>query len=328
MRRQDSEGNCWNRLGAVGVAFILVLGIAPCWFDPGYAGEEKEEKVSFDQLPRAVQESIQKETAGGEIEEIEKVVEGGKTVYEAEFTTDGKEFELTVAEDGEVLGLEEEKEEGEEQDEEGEDEEELKVDFEDMAAGSVPEGCLIAETAGEGKIGKWQVMEMEDAPSGKKVFALVETKNSGHTFNLAIAEEVHVKDLEIEVKVKALSGEEDQGGGPIWRVKDADNYYIARWNPLENNLRVYCVKEGRRKQLASANVEADPKTWHEIEIAMVGNKIEADFDGNKLIEITDDTFTEAGMAGVWTKADAATAFDDFEVEDPDGKNHEGHEEKR
>jgi hypothetical protein len=111
-----------------------------------------------------------------------------------------------------------------------------------------------------------------------------------------------------------MTGKEDQGGGPIWRAKDADNYYIARWNPLEKNFRVYYVKDGRRKQLASADIETDSGKWHEIEIKHVGNKIVAEFDDEKVIEIEDSTFAEGGMVGLWTKADAATAFDDFEVE--------------
>ena len=35
------------------------------------------------------------------------------------------------------------------------------------------------------------------------------------------------------------------------------------------------------------------------------------FDGEKVIEATDDSFTDAGMVGVWTKADSVTLFDDF-----------------
>ena len=35
------------------------------------------------------------------------------------------------------------------------------------------------------------------------------------------------------------------------------------------------------------------------------------FDGKKVIEATDDSFSEAGKAGVWTKADSVTLFDDF-----------------
>ncbi len=70
-------------------------------------------------------------------------------------------------------------------------------------------------------------------------------------------------DVEVKVMVKAVAGVEDQGGGPIWRAKDADNYYICRWNPLENNFRVYFVKDGRRKQLGTADVKTDANIWHE-----------------------------------------------------------------
>ncbi len=41
--------------------------------------------------------------------------------------------------------------------------------------------------------------------------------------------------------LRAHTGKEDQGGGLIWRRRDANNYYIARYNPLERNFRVYYV---------------------------------------------------------------------------------------
>ena len=46
----------------------------------------------------------------------------------------------------------------------------------------------------------------------------------------------------------------------------------------------------------------------------------AELDDKKLIEVEDSTFTEGGMVGLWTKADAATAFDDFEVEIEDDED--------
>lgn len=45
-----------------------------------------------------------KHVADGTIEEIDRDVEGGKTVYEVEYRdASGKEFELKVAEDGRLL---------------------------------------------------------------------------------------------------------------------------------------------------------------------------------------------------------------------------------
>jgi hypothetical protein len=35
------------------------------------------------------------------------------------------------------------------------------------------------------------------------------------------------------------------------------------------------------------------------------------FDGKTSIELEEKTFREAGMVGVWTKADSVTLFDDF-----------------
>ncbi len=195
--------------------------------------------------------------------------------------------------------------------------------FEKSEVGSVPNGWKVAETKGKGKPATWEVVP--GGTESKKAVAITETNNTGGTYNLLIANETHDKDLEISVKVKAITGKEDQGGGPIWRAKDADNYYIARWNPLENNFRVYFVKDGKRIQLASADIETDPGTWHEIEIEHVGNRIVAEFDDKKVIEIEDSTFAEGGRVGLWTKADAATAFDDFKVEIEDDDDDDDHD---
>lgn len=187
--------------------------------------------------------------------------------------------------------------------------------FEKSEVGSVPKGWKVAETNGKGKTATWEVVS--DGAKSKKAVAITENKNSGSTYNLLISTETNYKNLEIELKVKSMTGRQDQGGGPVWRVRDADNYYIARWNPLENNFRIYYVKDGNRTQLASADIETDSGTWHEIEIEHVGNKIVAEFDDKQVIEIEDSTFAEGGMVGLWTKADAATAFDDFKVESED-----------
>ena len=65
--------------------------------------EEQEEKVTLDQCPAPVQETIKKESAGGTIKEIEKETQGGVTIYEAEYVKDGKTIEIEVAPDGKLL---------------------------------------------------------------------------------------------------------------------------------------------------------------------------------------------------------------------------------
>src|SRR5437763_13741916 len=101
------------------------------------------------------------------------------------------------------------------------------------------------------------------------------------------------QDGEIEVKVRANTGEEDQGGGVIWRVRDANNYYIARYNPLESNFRLYYVKNGDRRQRASARgIDIKAGKWFTLKIVQHGDKMEGYLNGKKYIEASDKTFTE------------------------------------
>ena len=50
---------------------------------------------------------------------------------------------------------------------------------------------------------------------------------------------------------------------------------------------------------------------------MAGNKITCYLDGRKYLEAEDSTFPEAGMIGLWSKADAQSYFDDLTVSSPE-----------
>jgi hypothetical protein len=66
--------------------------------------EDKDEvKVTIDQVPAPVKATLEKESSGGTISEIEKDTTEGKTVYEADATIGGKKYEIKVAEDGTLL---------------------------------------------------------------------------------------------------------------------------------------------------------------------------------------------------------------------------------
>ncbi len=173
----------------------------------------------------------------------------------------------------------------------------------------------VAETSGTGKAGKWTVVKDDSAPSKPNVLKL-ETQADGKTYNLCIAEKSSFKDLDLRVRVKAISGNVDQGGGPIWRCKDENNYYICRINPLEGNFRVYKVEKGKRTELESAKLETKTGQWYEVRVVMVGKRIECYVDGKKHLDATDDTFKVAGKVGLWTKADASSSFDEVAVNVP------------
>jgi len=110
----------------------------------------------------------------------------------------------------------------------------------------------------------------------------------------------------------ATQGKFDQGGGPVWRYQDANNYYICRHNPLEDNFRIYKVIAGKRSQLASLDLKAETGQWHTIRVVMRGDKIVGSINGKEL-GVRDGAISKAGKVGLWTKADAVTEFDRFSV---------------
>jgi hypothetical protein len=115
----------------------------------------------------------------------------------------------------------------------------------------------------------------------------------------------------VEVKFKSISGKEDQAGGVVWRLKDANNYYVARANALEDNVTIYDTVNGRRTERKRANMKVAPNQWHTLRVDFQGSHFTVTFDGKKALEWDDATFKDAGKVGVWTKADSVTAFDDF-----------------
>ncbi len=185
--------------------------------------------------------------------------------------------------------------------------------FDDLAVGSLPAGWRSEGTNRNGTApADWAVVQDSTAPSGDRVLALRDARGAeGDVFNMLWTDAVRLRDGFVEAHVKAVDGVEDQGGGVVWRVQDANNYYVARWNPLEDNFRVYYVEDGERHQLDSFRTRGNPESWHVVRAEMVGDKITCYLDGEALLEVRDGRFPEAGGVGVWAKADALTWFDDF-----------------
>jgi len=181
-------------------------------------------------------------------------------------------------------------------------------DFKKDQVGEPPAGFSFGKT-GQGRPGKWVVADDPSASPGGRVLAQVDADGTDYRFPIAVADSPVLKDLHLEVRCKPVSGKVDQACGLVFRYRDENNYYVARANALEDNVRLYHVVQGRRRQFAGWNGKVAGQTWHTLAIEARGNRLQVLFDGNPVIDAQDDTFKEAGKVGVWTKADSVTHFD-------------------
>jgi hypothetical protein len=195
------------------------------------------------------------------------------------------------------------------------------ITFDNVKPGALPPGWTSAMTH-NGGAPRWEVRSDDTAPSKPNVLAQLSDDRTSGRFPLAIYEKASVKDGEVSVKCKPISGRGDQACGIVWRYRDPNNYYIVRSNALENNIVLYKVENGERKSIAPKGTPSRtygvkhpvPKAaWSEMRVSFSANRIAVSFNGKQVFEAEDSTFAGAGKVGLWTKADSVTYFDDFTI---------------
>ena len=112
-------------------------------------------------------------------------------------------------------------------------------------------------------VGQWEV-----ARDGDNQVLYQKAKNDDATFNVALAAGTNFKDLELSVKLRAVAGEVDRGGGLVWRRQGRQELLHRPLQPARGQLprlqgpgrQAYPVpvgKDSRRRQVAHAPRDDD-----------------------------------------------------------------------
>ena len=137
-----------------------------------------------------------------------------------------------------------------------------------------------AGLTGSGPPPRWTLIE----DGGRKVLAETSKDTTDYRFPLAIFDQPVAADIDVAVRFKP------------------------------DNVRLYNVVAGQRRQFAGANVKVPTGVWQELRLAVRGSRFEVFLDGKSLYSATDTTFTAAGRVALWTKADSVTYFDDLRIQ--------------
>jgi hypothetical protein len=188
--------------------------------------------------------------------------------------------------------------------------------FDDTPPGAVAPGVRVAETGGRGTPATWSVVADPSAPSPPHAFGVTASTNTKKTYNLALVEDTRLANVDLQVMIRAVSGELNRGGGLVWRAKGENDYYLARWDPTEDNVYIYLVEGGARTALAKVDLEIDHDAWHALRVVASGSRIELYIDDAPVLTADDATLKAPGMIGLWTKSDALSRFDDLSAAAP------------
>jgi hypothetical protein len=107
------------------------------------------------------------------------------------------------------------------------------IRFDSDPVGAAP--CGWTSTCTGASEPRWTVEQEGTAPSKLKI-----VRQSGQgKFPLLLQDDVVVRDGFVEARFKSIEGSQDRAAGLVWRVSDANNYYVARANALEDNVVLY-----------------------------------------------------------------------------------------
>lgn len=195
----------------------------------------------------------------------------------------------------------------------------LQASFNGEPVGGMPAGFNSAQT-GNGVPPAWIVQHHELAGSNTPYLVQVSADRERNRFPLLVATDFTATDVELAVDFLPVSGTIDQAAGLVWRYQDPDNYYVVRANALEDNVVLYKVVNGRRSDIRpegaglfayGKSATVGTQQWQRIRLVARGNRHSVYLNGEHLFDVVDDSFTESGGVGLWTKADSVTAFDNF-----------------
>lgn len=158
---------------------------------------------------------------------------------------------------------------------------------------------------GHGAPPRWIVA----ADGDRRALRQASTDRTGIHYPMALAKDFFGGDVKATARMRYVAGDVDRAGGLVLRYHDAGNYYVARVNAAEGDLRIFRVVNGLRRTIGLVKATSADGEWHTLEFSAAGSTLTATLDGAHAA-VAHDSYFLKGRAGLWTKSDSVTDFAD------------------
>lgn len=191
--------------------------------------------------------------------------------------------------------------------------------FDNDAIQRAPAGFTLA-LSGVGQPPDWFVVRDETAPSQPNALAQPETDRDETRYPLCILDNIQAKNVACGVSFKIVRGMRDMSAGIVWRYLDKDNYYLFCIGALESRISLCKMERGQLTVLGTntANKNAPPfikpGSWYSMQVICYDRSLQVFVNRRRYFQHTDQTFSNPGKIGLWTKSGSYVQFDDMYVQ--------------
>src|SRR5690348_11045118 len=164
---------------------------------------------------------------------------------------------------------------------------------------------------------RWEIRRDPSAPTSPYVLAQVSTSPHQDELSLAILNSMSLRDGDISVRFKPVSGHEDEGGGLVFRYRDPRNYYLVRADAHDGEVTVYKMENGVCSPIRPRGVTSSAfgvkhnilaNAWSILKVSVRGSRFQVYVNHRRLLQADDNSFSGAGRVGLITEADSVTYF--------------------
>jgi len=126
---------------------------------------------------------------------------------------------------------------------------------------------------------------------------------------LAICQSTGLKNGDLSLRFKVLSGESHAGGGLALRMATPEDYYLVKIDALRNRALLLQVRKGGAEEIVGVDADVAADVWHTLAVRAQDDCFTVSLDGTWIFTGYDKTFPHAGRIGLWAKTGGVTRFD-------------------
>jgi len=130
---------------------------------------------------------------------------------------------------------------------------------------------------------------------------------------LAIYRPVLLKNEDISLRFKAVSGKANRGGGVALRVMASDTYYLVEADARQDRILFLRTFNGESEEIAGVDADIADNNWHTLAIRAENDQFTVSLDGVWVVTAYDKILSSPGRTALWTNSDSVTRFDSITI---------------
>lgn len=175
----------------------------------------------------------------------------------------------------------------------------------------VPPAAFDLDPLGESARARWHVVQDATAAAGFAIEQMRAPTNADSA--LAISKAASLRNVDVSLRLKAISGFEDQAGGVALRLVAPDTYYLVQVDVRRDRVLFQRVTGGVSEDIVGVDADIASDAWHTLNVRAMEDEFVITLDGVWMFTAFDKSLSQGGHFALWTNVHGITRFESISI---------------